>query len=70
MFKKVLGTGKGLAVTHQYVKDEINEKSEKLATERDAALKLWDDHKTACEQYIDLMKFYRGKCFYDECAVS
>merc|ERR550534_920132 len=41
-FKVALAAGEDLVVTDHYAKDEVAEKMEKLQTERDALLKLWE----------------------------
>ena len=60
-FKVALAAGEDLVVTDHYAKDEVAEKMEKLQTERDALLKLWEDRRISYEQCMDLMLFYRGK---------
>ena len=49
-----------MVVTDHYAKDEVKEKMEKLESERDALLKLWEDRRISYEQCMDLMLFYRG----------
>ena len=56
-----LAAGEDLVVTDHYAKDEVKEKMEKLETERDALLKLWEDRRISYEQCMDLMLFYRGR---------
>ena len=60
-FKVALAAGEDLVVTDHYAKDEVKEKMEKLETERDALLKLWEDRRISYEQCMDLMLFYRGR---------
>ena len=52
-----MASGEDLVVSDHYAKEEVKEKMEKLETERDALLKLWEDRWIS----YDLMLFYRGK---------
>ena len=56
-----MASGEDLVVSDHYAKEEVKEKMEKLETERDTLLKLWEDRRISYEQCMDLMLFYRGK---------
>ena len=55
-----MAAGEDLVVTDHYAEEEVKEKMEKLETDRDALLKLWEDRRISYEQCMDLMLFYRG----------